>query len=77
MQFTGKWMELENVILSKVTQSQIILMACTHCFVDIRTKALNIQEKLTDHKKLKKKEGESVDTSLLHRMGKKIIMGGR
>jgi hypothetical protein len=28
--FAGKWMELENIILSKVTQSQNTHMVCTH-----------------------------------------------
>jgi hypothetical protein len=26
MKFTGKWMELENVILSEVTQSQFLIL---------------------------------------------------
>jgi hypothetical protein len=30
MRFTGKWMELENIILSEVTQTQRIHMGCTH-----------------------------------------------
>ena len=31
MKFTGKWMEIENIILSKVTQSQKNThMVCTH-----------------------------------------------
>jgi hypothetical protein len=30
MKFLGKWMELENVILSDVTQSQRTHMVCTH-----------------------------------------------
>jgi hypothetical protein len=28
--FLGKWVELENIILSEVTQSQITHMICTH-----------------------------------------------
>jgi hypothetical protein len=30
MKFTGKWMELENIILSEVTQSQITYIVCTN-----------------------------------------------
>ena len=30
MNFEGKWIELENIILSKVTQTQSIGMVCTH-----------------------------------------------
>jgi hypothetical protein len=30
IKFTGKWMELENAILSEVTQSQKKYMVCTH-----------------------------------------------
>jgi hypothetical protein len=33
--------------------------------------------KLTDHMKLKKKEDQSVDASVLLRRGNKIIMGAR
>jgi hypothetical protein len=28
--FAGKWMELENIILSEVTQTQRTCMVCTH-----------------------------------------------
>jgi hypothetical protein len=30
MKFLGKWMELENIILSEVTQLQKTHMVCTH-----------------------------------------------
>jgi hypothetical protein len=30
MKFAGKWMELENIILNEVTQSQRIHMVCIH-----------------------------------------------
>jgi len=30
MKFIGKWNELENIILSEVTQSQKTLMVCTY-----------------------------------------------
>jgi 23S rRNA pseudoU1915 N3-methylase RlmH len=52
MKFLGKWMELENIILSDVTQSQ-------------KLQITRIQS--TDHMKLKKKEDQSVDTLVLLR----------
>ena len=30
MKFLGKWVDLEDIILSKVTQSKRRLMICTH-----------------------------------------------
>jgi hypothetical protein len=30
MSFAGKWMELENIILSEVSQTQKTCMVCTH-----------------------------------------------
>jgi hypothetical protein len=30
MNFVGKWMELENIILSEVTQTQKDMHVCTH-----------------------------------------------
>ena len=30
MEFLGEWMELENIILSEITQAQRIHMVCTH-----------------------------------------------
>ena len=38
MNFTGKQMELENIILSEVTQTLKTLMVCPHLEVDIRYK---------------------------------------
>jgi hypothetical protein len=31
MKFLGKWMDLEDIILSEVTQSQRTHIICTHC----------------------------------------------
>ena len=45
--------------------------------MDIRAKAQNSMIKFIDHMKFKKKEDQSVDTSVLLRSGNKIIMGGR
>jgi hypothetical protein len=44
--------------------------------VDISLKLGIIKIQLTDHMKLKKKEDQSVDTSILLRRGSKMSMGG-
>jgi hypothetical protein len=44
--------------------------------VDISPEAQNIQDRIGKHKKLKKKEERSVDTSVLYRRGNKIPMEG-
>jgi hypothetical protein len=77
MKFLGKWMELENTILSKVTQSQ----KNTHG-MQLNDKWILAQKvripkiQITDHMKLKTKEDKSVDTSVLLRRGNKIPKGG-
>jgi len=58
MKFTGKWMEIENIILSEVNQTQKRTMPM-------------IQP--TDHMELRKKEDQGVDASVLHRVGSKMI----
>jgi hypothetical protein len=45
--------------------------------VDIRKNTQNTMIQLTDHTKLKKKENQSVDASVLLRRWIKIIMGRR
>jgi hypothetical protein len=75
MKFLGKWMELENIILSEVTQTQNTWFALTDKW--ILAQKLRIPKiQLTNHMKLKKKEDQSVDTSVLLRRGKKIPMEG-
>ena len=78
MKFLGKWMELENIILSEVTQSQ----KNTHGMYSVIS---GYQEKinlvipmiqLTEHLKIKKEE-QRVKASILFRREKIIIMGGR
>ena len=60
MKFAGKWMELENVILSEVTQSQ----KNTHDMYSlIKFRIPKIQ--LKDHMKPKKKEDQNVDALVL------------
>ena len=61
MTFVGKWMDLEYIILSEVTQSQ----KNTHVLTDkwILAQKLRITKiQFTKHMKLKKKEDQSVDT---------------
>ena len=77
MKFVGKWMELENIILSEVTQRQ----KNTHGIHTLTDKLILSQElripkiQFTDQMKLKKKEEQSVDT-LVFLEGGKIPMGG-
>ena len=75
MKFLGKWMDLEDIILSEVTQSQ----KNTHDMhslisgVHISAQKLRIPKiQFAKHMKLKKKEDQSVDISLLLRMGNKL-----
>jgi hypothetical protein len=44
--------------------------------VIISPETLNTEIKFTDHMKLKNKEGQSVNTSVLLRRGNKMLMGG-
>ena len=44
--------------------------------MDIRKKAWNTHDTTRDHMKLKKKEDQSVDASVLLRKGNKILTGG-
>jgi hypothetical protein len=76
MKFLGKWMDLEDIILSEVTQSQ----KNTHdILTDKRLLAQKLRKpkiKFANNMKLKKKEDQSVDTWFLFRMGNKIPMNG-
>ena len=76
MKFLGKWMDLEDIILSEVTQSQ----KNTHdMYPDkwILAQKLRISKKpFAKHMKLKKKEDQSVDTSIFLTWGNKIPMEG-
>jgi hypothetical protein len=73
MKFLGKWMDLEDIVLSEVTQSQ---KNSHYMHSLIRAQKLRIPKiQFTNHMKLKK-EHQSEDTSILLRMGIKISMGG-
>jgi hypothetical protein len=64
-------MELENIILSEVTQTQ----RNTHGKWISAQKLRILKIQLTDHMKLKKK-GQIVDSSVLLRRGNQILTGG-
>ena len=71
--FLGKWMELENITLSEVTQSRKNTSYADKWILVPKLRILKI--KFTDHMKLKKKEDQSVDNLILLRRGIKIPMG--
>jgi hypothetical protein len=76
MKFLGKRMELENIILSEVTQSQ---KNTWYAFTDkwiLAQKFCIPKMQFTDYMKLKKKKDQRVDTSVTLRQGNKILMEG-
>jgi hypothetical protein len=77
MKFLGNCMELENIILSDVTQSitkeQTLYVLSDNWILSQKLGIPKIQ--FTEYRKLKKKEDQSVDTSILRR-GNKIPMAG-
>ena len=77
MKFLGKWMDLEGIILSEVTQSQknsLDMQLTDKWILAQKLRIPNIQ--FAKHMKLKKKEDQSVDTSPLLRIGNKTPMEG-
>ena len=71
MKFIGKWMHLEDIVLSEVTQSQ----KNTHDVTDkqILAQKLRISKiQFVKHMKHKNKEDQSMDTSFLLGIGNKI-----
>jgi hypothetical protein len=71
MEFLGKWMDLEDIIPSELTQSQ----KNTHDVHSLISgpETQNAQDIICKHMKIKK-EDQSVDTSFLPRMVNKIPM---
>ena len=70
MKFFGKWMELENIITKEHTW---------YALTDEWTLAQKLRIpkiQFTKYMKLKKKENQNVDASILLRRGNKILMGG-
>jgi hypothetical protein len=74
MKFPGNWIDLENIILSEVTQSQ----KNTHSMHSLISGYLSKEHgipiiQLMDHMKLKRKENQTVDASILLRRVNNII----
>jgi hypothetical protein len=77
MKFLGKWMDLEGIILSEVTQSQKKTHDIALTDKWILAQKLRIPKiEFAKHKKIKKNEDQGVDTSPLLRMGNKTPMEG-
>jgi len=70
-------MDLENIILSELTQLQKNTHGVYSLISDIRQKLGLPMIQLTDHMKLKRKEDQNMDASALLRRGNKIIKGSR
>ena len=64
MSFVDKWVELENIILSDVTQTQKDIHGVYHWKSDISQKYKIPRIQPTDHKKFNKKEAWSEDVSV-------------
>ena len=77
MKLSGKWEELETIILSEVIQSQKNSCGMQSLIIGYSPqKALNTKKQFTDLMKLKKKEGQNVDASVLLRRENKTLRGG-
>jgi hypothetical protein len=74
MKFLGKWMDVKDITLSEVTQSQKNSHDTHSLILAQKLRIFKIQ--CAKHMKLKKKEDQSVDTSFLLIMWKKISMEG-
>jgi hypothetical protein len=62
MNFVDKWMELENIILSEVPQTQKDMMVCTHLKWILAINSRMPTLYFIDPKKLNKKEGPREDS---------------
>jgi len=71
MKFLGKWRELENIILSEVTQSQENTHGMQSLINGLDQKLGIPKIQFTNHTKLKKKEDQRVEASVLLRSGNK------
>jgi hypothetical protein len=79
MKFLGKWMDLEGIILSEVTQSQKNSHGMYSLITGYSPRNLEYPRykiQFAKHMKLKKKEDQSVDTLFLLRIGNKTPMEG-
>jgi hypothetical protein len=73
--FLGKWMELENIILSEVTQSQKNTWYALNDKWILAQKLGITKIQFKDHMKLKKKEDQSVGASVLLRTNQGAFIG--
>jgi hypothetical protein len=76
MKFLGKWMELENIILCKATQSQKNTHMNSLISGILAQKFRTPKIQFTNHMKLTKKEYHRMDTSVLLRRENKNVKGG-
>jgi hypothetical protein len=74
MKFLGQWMDLEDIILSEVTQSQNNSHDMQSLISGLAQKLKIPKIQFAKHMKLKKKGDQSVDTLFLLRIGNKIPM---
>ena len=73
LSFGDKWMELENIMLSEVTQTQKEI----HGMYSLLAKKYRIPRiQFTELKKVRKPEGPSEDSSILLEREKKAITSG-
>jgi hypothetical protein len=79
MKFRGKWMDLEGIILSEVTQSQKNSNDMYSLISGYEPRNLGYPRykiQFAKHMKLKKNEDQNMDTLPLLRIGNKIPMEG-
>jgi hypothetical protein len=77
MKFEGKWMELQNIILSKIIQTQKNTHGMYSLILGKKLECGIATVQLTDHMNLTKKEDQSEDAAVLCKRGNKIITGCR
>ena len=75
LKFANKWMELKHILSDPVTEEHTLYVLTDKWILGKKLGIPPIQ--FTNHMKLKKKEDQSVDVSILFRRGNKIIMGCR
>jgi hypothetical protein len=76
MKFLDKWIYLEDIILSEVTQSQKKSLDMHSLISGLAQKVGIPKIQFVKHKKIKKKEDQRVVTSFLLRIGNKIPKEG-
>jgi len=77
MNFTSKWMELEDTILSEVTQTQKNMHVMYSLIMDISHKIQDTHAILHRPKRTNKKKGTSEESWISLRRGNKIVTRGR